>query len=243
MRLHAVAARSSHGCVLAFATGCDASSSGSSDSSPGKGKRLDQQDVDRLMTDPDSYKGATITVTGRVFDIERDEGQTAVQMDPGGDGNLIVYMPGEDFDVSEDDYATVTGEVTGELTGENAFGAEVTAPTIEATTAKKTTAAALDPAEDTLPGKSVQTTPGSSFACRRSNSGRRNPASISRSATTPKRTSASQAIRSSSSAASSLSLSLVPTHPTTTSPTFLRERELGEWSSTHTSERSTALSR
>src|SRR5215210_4452487 len=103
--------------MLIIASGCDASSSGSSDSKPGKGQQLDQQDVDRLMSDPDSFKGATITVTGRAFSIERDQGQTAVQLDPGGDGNVIAYLPGENAGVAEDDYVTVTGEVTGKFTG------------------------------------------------------------------------------------------------------------------------------
>jgi hypothetical protein len=86
-----------------------------------------------VVSDPDSYKGATVQLVGRVFEVERDEDGVGMQvwMDArNSDQNTIVGYKDPSFQVASDDYVRVTGTVGEQFEGENAFGAKLTVPTV-----------------------------------------------------------------------------------------------------------------
>jgi hypothetical protein len=87
-------------------------------------------------------------LTGKVFNIEHEQDATAVQMylDEDMDRQVIVVVRDPSFEVNEDDYLRVSGEVADQFEGENAFGAEVSVPRILGTDYKRISAiAALNP--------------------------------------------------------------------------------------------------
>lgn len=64
-------------------------------------------------------------------------------MDSFGDGNTLVYTyrPQQISSLREQDFVLVRGVVPGQFVGENAFGAELTAPQVEATSVRAISAA------------------------------------------------------------------------------------------------------
>jgi len=48
------------------------------------------------------------------------------------ENNTIVYIPDAEFEVQQNDYIRVVGLIGDPFTGTNAFGAEITAPTVTA---------------------------------------------------------------------------------------------------------------
>jgi hypothetical protein len=126
---------------------------------------------DLLASSPEDYKGARVNVVGKVFTApERDEGAVYFQMyaDPkNSEWNTIVAYPDSSLRVRQDDFVRVKGEVTGGYTGENAFGGEVTAPTITADTVSVVDAtAAASPATTTL-GRATSTQHGITLLVRK----------------------------------------------------------------------------
>lgn len=94
---------------------------------------------EQLSESPNSYKCKTVSITGRVFQVEKDTDGTALQIWSNPDkseGNIVVYYGG-DSGVGNDDYVRVTGWVGEPLEGENAFGGKVDANTIYATKVEK----------------------------------------------------------------------------------------------------------
>lgn len=111
-----------------------------------------------LQSDPGGHKGAAVDVVGKVFgttETNTDKGLLAFQMwvDPANsEFNTIVATKDMTLRVSDGDFVRVVGEVAGEFKGENAFGAEVTAVTVKASTVTKVSALdAAEPATRTLP--------------------------------------------------------------------------------------------
>jgi hypothetical protein len=115
----------------------------------------------RVLTDPDAYKGRPVTIGGRVFvSPERDRQRVAFQVfttNDGGDGNTIVNYAQSDFKIDKDQYVRVEGIVRGKLEGRNAFGAQITAPVIDASKVEVVgRAEAIAPAYETVQvGKTI----------------------------------------------------------------------------------------
>jgi hypothetical protein len=108
-----------------------------------------------VVSDPASHEGATVELVGRVFGVQRDEDGTYMQvwMDPkNSEQNTIVGHKQPDFQVAEEDYVRVKGTVGEEFEGENLFGAELTVPTVLASSVEVVDAtAAAGPAHTTYP--------------------------------------------------------------------------------------------
>ena len=99
---------------------------------------LTDSEIKKMYSAPDDYKGAFVELSGIVFGtVEYDEDAVYFQMwgDPeNSDLNTVVGYPDPDFVLESNQYVKLTGIVTGEFTGTNAFGAQISAPTIAAET-------------------------------------------------------------------------------------------------------------
>lgn len=95
------------------------------------------EEFDQMYSDPAKYKNYEVTFTGRVFvEPERDADGVYLQIwaDPvNHEKNMIVAYDDPQFSVKTDDYLLIKGIVKKEYKGENAFGATLTMPVIEAT--------------------------------------------------------------------------------------------------------------
>jgi hypothetical protein len=135
--------------ITLIASGC-----GSGGKTQAPKKKFTRANYSVLFSDPDSYKGSSVRFVGKVFQIERDEDGTYLQVwaDPkSSEWNTAVAVADPSLEVAEDDYVRVVGTVKGALKGKNAFGAELTLPTVVADSVTKTDAlAAASPAESTL---------------------------------------------------------------------------------------------
>jgi hypothetical protein len=106
-----------------------------------------------LYSDPRAHKGASVDITGQLLERpEESGGELAFQMFvdvENSDWNTIVYTDQTDLDLNMDDYVRVRGEVLGSLKGENAFGGNITAPTVQASKISAVSAGqAIDPATE-----------------------------------------------------------------------------------------------
>lgn len=129
-----------------------------SEEAPDSGETFVRDNYAELVSDPDAHEGAAVDVTGQL--LERPEvvdGELAFQMyaDPENlEWNTIVYT--EDTsdalqELNSDDYVRVKGEVLGEFEGENAFGASLTVPAIQASDVQTVSAGqAVDPAQKVM---------------------------------------------------------------------------------------------
>lgn len=130
---------------------------------PGSGETFDQENFGELAADPDAHRGASVEVVGRLLESpETREGQTAFQMyaDPEGRDDTLVIFTEDIVSVEADDYARVSGTVVGTLEGENAFGASLSLPRIEASSVEPVDAVeAIDPAQEVLDQGSTVTDP------------------------------------------------------------------------------------
>jgi hypothetical protein len=111
-----------------------------------------------VVSDPDAHKGASAELVGKVFDVQRDEDGTYLQvwMDSrNSEQNTVVAYKDPQFTVSDEDYVRVSGKVAGKAEGKNLFGATLTLPTVVADSVEivDATAAAL-PAHTTYPAQS-----------------------------------------------------------------------------------------
>jgi hypothetical protein len=146
---------------VAFGCGSSGSSTNSEASTQAQSRTetFNRSNWDLLASDPDAHKGAAVDFVGKVLVTpERDEKGVYIQVwaDPqNSEQNTIVAYGDPSFKVKQDDFVHVTGAVKGVFKGKNAFGAEVTAPTVIAKTLKVVDAvAAAPPAIATLPRQS-----------------------------------------------------------------------------------------
>lgn len=102
---------------------------------------LTEEELTQMYSDPDAFKGRSVTLTGRISkDPELENGYYYFQMyaDPTNlDRNTVVVCPSKGLTLAEDDYVGVTGVVVGEFKGFNAFWSIVSAPKIKASSVKK----------------------------------------------------------------------------------------------------------
>ena len=94
------------------------------------------KEIKKLYSSTESFKNHYVELVGKVFTApEYFDGGVCVQMFSdieNSENNTIVYIWDEDFEVKQDDYLRVVGKVGDIFTGTNAFGGEITAPTIDA---------------------------------------------------------------------------------------------------------------
>ncbi|MBC8533626.1 DUF4352 domain-containing protein [Yeguia hominis] len=95
---------------------------------------LSDSEIDQFFTNPNQFKGRTVTLIGRVFvSPEKDEDGIYFQMfaDPENyERNVVVSYQDSDASIATNDYVRITGTVHGKFKGKNAFGASVTAPSV-----------------------------------------------------------------------------------------------------------------
>lgn len=109
---------------------------------------------DIVNIDPDKYQDEIIEWSGRVFiEPEIDESGVYLQVYAAeNDKNFVVVYQDPTAKIKRDDYVIVTGKVRGKFEGENAFGASLKLPLIQAGYVEKTTRSnALSPAISTAP--------------------------------------------------------------------------------------------
>lgn len=96
---------------------------------------------DLVRSDPDKHKGEIIQWGAKIFtQPEKDDGTVSFQAYADGDDrNFAVVYRGTNIDVKEDDYVIITGELLGKFEGENAFGAKLEIPAVQAFTIEKGT--------------------------------------------------------------------------------------------------------
>lgn len=114
---------------------------------------IKEGEIAELYTNPDDFKDRTYEFTGQVLQVEKDGDTLYIQAFrdiKNYDDNTIVVYDDKDLSLSNDDYIKVKGTVVGNFKGENAFGAEITAPQIQATSVEKISAAEAITAEKTI---------------------------------------------------------------------------------------------
>jgi hypothetical protein len=133
---------------------------GGSDSEADSSESFTNATWGTVVSEPDDHEGAAAELVGRVFTVERDEDATYLQvwMDvENNEQNTVVVTPDPQFQVETEDYVRVSGTVGEPLEGENAFGAELTLPTVEADSVEVVDAtAAAQPAHTTYPNQSSE---------------------------------------------------------------------------------------
>jgi len=133
--------------------GGDQSASASPEEAEGSGETFTNDNYSELYSDPDAHEGASVDVAGQLLERPDDTGEElAFQMfaDPeNSEWNTIVYTTQTDLDLNTDDYVRVQGEVLGAFEGENAFGASLTTPAVQASDVSTVSAGqAVDPATE-----------------------------------------------------------------------------------------------
>jgi hypothetical protein len=115
--------------------------------------KFDNENVDLLMHSANAYKGASVSLVGQVFNIDRSDGSLAVQMwtDDDQDNQVIAVLPDTSMKVKSEDYLKITGTVHDLWEGTTALGAEIEVPRIVADSAAITDATAMHPAIARLP--------------------------------------------------------------------------------------------
>jgi Domain of unknown function (DUF4352) len=112
---------------------------------------FDRDNYALLVSDPDAHKGAEVRIVGRVFnEVEQDANGTYFQMfanPKDSEWNTIVGVADTSLRLSDGDFVRVVGTVTGQFSGENAFGGDVNAVKVAASSVRKVdaTAAASTP--------------------------------------------------------------------------------------------------
>lgn len=119
-------------CVLAIVD------SNSKNSSSSKLSTDTTVEAPNLVAAPDDYIGTSIKFVGKIFKLEGSAGDYTLQVysnPKNSDGNIIVFSDSNEK-FAEDDFVEITGVVGSSFEGENAFGAKITAPTVNAVTIK-----------------------------------------------------------------------------------------------------------
>lgn len=136
--------------------GGDQSASASASASPspeGSGETFTNDNYSELYSDPDAHEGGERGRRRAASGEAEDTGEElAFQMfaDPeNSEWNTIVYTDQTDLNLDTDDYVRVQGEVLGAFEGENAFGASLTTPAVQASDFSTVSAGqAIDPATE-----------------------------------------------------------------------------------------------
>jgi hypothetical protein len=104
-------------------------------------KLLEKEDYEKMYSDPDKYKNYTVDFYCQVFaDVQKDDKGTYLQAWANPDQNTkntLIKINDPQLDVKKDDIIHVTGTVEKAYKGKNAFGAEITAPLINASKIEK----------------------------------------------------------------------------------------------------------
>lgn len=97
---------------------------------------LKGDEIKTLYTSTENFKGRCVEIIGKVFNSpEYVDGAVSFQMwadTENSNNNTIVYVADGDFKVKADDYVKIVGIVGDVFKGKNAFGADVSAPTVKA---------------------------------------------------------------------------------------------------------------
>lgn len=135
---------------------------------------FDNANYGELAADPGSHEGAAVDVMGQLFGAPEPDGESvAFQMwsDPqNAEWNTVVYADAGTFpeDLAADDYVRVRGVAGGVFEGENAFGAGVDAPIIEAESVESVPPMeAIDPTLRTLQVNQTEANQGLSITLER----------------------------------------------------------------------------
>lgn len=111
----------------------------SSITQPNAHEKFDQSNWALLDGSPDSFKGSTVEIVGKVFTTpERTTSGIGWQMwvDPKSSKfNTVVFLPEPNFAIKNGDSVRVSGSVRGTFAGTNAFGGKISALMIDARTA------------------------------------------------------------------------------------------------------------
>ena len=103
---------------------------------PGAGQSFTSENYAELATDPSSFKGASVDVTGRVLrnaDVRGDTTTFQMFADPeNSDWNTLVHAKEAPEGITAGDTVRVTGTVRGERQGENAMGGTVRSTEVDA---------------------------------------------------------------------------------------------------------------
>lgn len=99
---------------------------------------LSGKEIKGLYSNPADFEHRCVEIVGRVF-TEPEYDDDGVYLQVWGDvkntsNSIIVYVPDRDFEVEQDDYIRIAGIVGSSVSGSNAFGGELTVPTIGART-------------------------------------------------------------------------------------------------------------
>lgn len=140
-------------CIFFVFVGCGNSSSVSTKNDTQK--QLEKEDYEKMYSDPDKYKDYKVDFYCQIFnDVERDDKGTYLQawVDPDNNAkNTLIKISDSKLDVKKDDIIHVVGIVEKSFKGKNAFGGEITAPVINASTIEKADyAEAFSPAIKTV---------------------------------------------------------------------------------------------
>lgn len=97
---------------------------------------LSEAEIDKLFSAPDDYVGKSVNLSGRIFnDVQTEDGTVCFQIftDPvNSEDDVMIYYDDKDYQVKTNEYVLVKGVISDSYTGQNAFGGEVTCPTIKA---------------------------------------------------------------------------------------------------------------
>ena len=119
---------------LAACGGNPNSSSGSSSAPQSPPEPLSEREVKMMYSDPESYVGSIVELTGQVFaGVEYDSDGVYFQLwaDPENlDLNTVVAYNDPEFELENDDYVKLTGEVVDVYEGQNMMGGTIVAPAI-----------------------------------------------------------------------------------------------------------------
>jgi len=115
-------------------TGCTSGSD--NDSNKDEKVYIDESEVPELFTNPDSFKGKYVELSGQIFTApEKSDGTTALQIyyDPVNySNNFIVHYDNTDTTFNQNDYVIVEGMISGTFKGENMLGGTIAVPLITA---------------------------------------------------------------------------------------------------------------
>lgn len=124
-------------------TACGGGSGDSkSDSEPEKKEYIEKDKISDMFSNPDNYVGKYVKLSGQVFNKPENDGKNIAYQawyDIENAENDFIFYVKEDVSFSSEDYVIVDGKITGSFKGENAFGAEIKCPEIEAVNAEKST--------------------------------------------------------------------------------------------------------
>lgn len=102
---------------------------------------LTEDEVTQMYTNPDSFKGRQVTLTGKLLG-EPEKDDSGIYFQFYGDAanyarNTIVGYKNTELSLADGDYIKVIGTVDGTFKGENMMGGKITAPKIIADSVEK----------------------------------------------------------------------------------------------------------